>query len=85
MDRNGRKCVWVGTLPFAAPDGAAFLLRLLQGVDLLGVALEELVVEIKLLLHLVHQVRIGEGLEFFVGGGEAVGQEVELRVDVSLQ
>lgn len=47
----------------AAPDGAAFLLRLLQGVDLLGVALEEFVVKIKLLLHLVHQVRIGEGLD----------------------
>ena len=51
--------------------GRLFLLRLLQSFDLLGVALEEFVVEIKLLLHLVHQVRIGEGLEFFVGGGEA--------------
>ena len=53
MYRNGRKCVWVGILPFAAPDGAAFLLRLLQGFDLLGVEFEEIVVQIKLLLHLV--------------------------------
>ena len=71
MYRNGRKCVWVGILPFAAPDGAAFLLRLLQGFDLLGVEFEEIVVQIKLLLHLVHQVRIGEGLKLLVHGGEA--------------
>jgi len=42
--------------------GRLFLLRLLQSFDLLGVELEEFVVEIKLLLNFVHQVRIGEGL-----------------------
>lgn len=44
------------------PQGRLFLLRLLQSFDLLGVELEEFVVEIKLLLNFVHQVRIGEGL-----------------------
>ena len=42
--------------------GGFFLLRLLQSVYLLGVEHQELVVEIKLLLNFVHQVRIGEGL-----------------------
>ena len=46
----------------AARQGRLFLLRLLQSFDLLGVELEEFVVEIKLLLNFVHQVRIGEGL-----------------------
>lgn len=40
--------------------------------------------EVQLLLHFVHQIGVWEGFELPIDSGEAVGQEIELGLEVRL-